>query len=178
MPIINKILALRYPKTKLILLALLSLNIIIYALVDTLMSAVDALAWVGLLLLYELEADENLIDISKNKLQTCRNSLITLVVVVFFSYVYQQEWLEVINALLWFTLIALLELEIRFPERVAAKLNQFKMINACVFVCLTAMVPAWLTQSSWLDAYDACLWIAAFAMIEVDIFHILPLRRP
>ncbi|WP_347989352.1 hypothetical protein [Methylomonas sp. AM2-LC] len=171
------ILSLRYPKTKLILLTLLSINIIAYALLDTLISALDALAWVGLLILYELEADENLANISKNTQETCRNSLIALVVLVFFGYVYQQEWLEVINALLWFTLIALLELEIRFPERVAVRQNQFKMINACVFICLTAMVPAWLIQSSWLDAYDACLWIVAFAMIEVDIFHVLPLRR-
>jgi hypothetical protein len=49
--------SLPYPKFKLALVVLLTLNATIFAMVDTLISAVDALVWLALLVLYELEAN-------------------------------------------------------------------------------------------------------------------------
>ena len=46
-----------YPKFKLAIVVLLIVNAVIYAIVDTLTSAVDALTWLMLLVLYELEAN-------------------------------------------------------------------------------------------------------------------------
>ena len=46
-----------YPKFKLAIVVLIAVNVVIYALVDNLIGAVDSLAWLMLLVLYELEAN-------------------------------------------------------------------------------------------------------------------------
>lgn len=173
---LNKIASLPYPKFKLAILALLTLNVFIYAVNDTMTSAVDALVWVALLLMFELETLKAA-PIAGRTLHWIRNVLITVIVLVFGSYIRDNEWLDVVNSLLWFALIALLELEVRWPRKVLEHQQVFWLITVAVFTGLVAMVAAWIWQADWLDAYDAALWIAAFATIEVDIFRFLQ-RKP
>jgi hypothetical protein len=161
-----------YPKFKLAILLLLTLDVVIYALVDTLNSAVDALAWLVLLVLYELEA-KGIAVFAENTLHAIRNGLIVLIALVFVNYVQDKEWLDVVNSALWFVLIALLELEIRWPDKVFKYRQAYRMATVTVFGGLIIMVIAWAWQSAWLGVYDATLWIVAFAFIEVDIFHLL-----
>jgi len=167
---------LSYPKFKLAILALLTLNIGIYAAVDTLTTAVDALVWVILLVMFELETVKAA-PFNETTLHAVRNVLIVVIALVFGSYVRDNEWLDVLNSLLWFGLIVLLELEVRWPTLVARHRQLFWLITLAVFAGLVGMVVAWLMQSEWLDAYDALLWITAFGVIEVDIFHFLKLTR-
>ncbi len=167
---------LSYPKFKLAILALLTLNIGIYATVDTMTTAVDALAWVILLVMFELETVKAA-PFAASTLHAVRNVLIVVIVLVFGSYIRDNEWLEVVNSLLWFALIVLLELEVRWPSLVARHRSAFWLMTVAVFVGLLGMVVAWLMHSDWLDAYDALLWIVAFGVIEVDIFHFLQLKR-
>jgi hypothetical protein len=47
-----------YPKFKLAILVLLTLNAVIYGIVDTLTSAIDASVWLVLLVLYELDTND------------------------------------------------------------------------------------------------------------------------
>jgi hypothetical protein len=47
-------------------LLLLALNALIYALVDTLTGAIDAIAWLMLLILYEVETNQNNRAITKS----------------------------------------------------------------------------------------------------------------
>ena len=167
-----------YSGGKLLILALLSLNVFIFAIYDTLISAIDALSWVILLLMYELEAIPGLKHrLTENQQRTIRNGLIVVILAVFFSYLGGSEWLDVINALLWFALIAFLELEIRYPEQVKQYEKLFWLSTVVIFFALVAMVVAWLWQSAWLNAYDAALWIAAFAIIEVDLFKFLQPKK-
>jgi len=173
----NDILSLNYPKFKLAILGLLALNVLIYAMVDTLTSAADALAWLVLLVMFELEAADNRALIAENTLHAIRNVLIAVIVLVFISYIHADEWLDVINGILWFALIALLELEIRWPKKVTKHKQGFWAATIAMFIALIGMVAVWLWRSEWLDAYDAALWIAAFAVIEVDIFRFLQLKR-
>lgn len=172
----NTLLALPYPKYKLTILALLSLNVFIYPLVDTWVSAVDALAWVILLVMFELET---LKDFAPNQatLHKIRNGLIVVIALVLIIYLFDHEWLDIINSILWFGLIALLELEVRHPEKVQEYGRTFWIANIAVFAGLMSLVGVWAWQGSWLDAYDAALWIAAFGVIEVDIFRFLKLKR-
>lgn len=165
--------AFTYPKIKLLLLALLTINAVVYAIVDTWTSAIDATAWLILLIMYELEALNGRGPFSDSTLHTIRNALIAIIALVFFSYLNDSEWLDVTNSLLWFALIALLELEVRWPEKVTKYPQAFWLATVAVFIGVVGMVAVWLWQSAWLDAYDAALWIAAFAMIEVDIFQFL-----
>ena len=46
-----------YPKYKLAIVVLIAVNVVIYSAVDNLIGAVDTLAWLMLLVLYELEAN-------------------------------------------------------------------------------------------------------------------------
>lgn len=167
---------LSYPKFKLAILALLTLNIGIYAAVDTMTTAVDALVWVILLVMFELETVKAA-PFNETTLHAVRNVLIVVIALVFGSYVRDNEWLDVFNSLLWFALIVLLELEVRWRSLVEQHRQVFWLMTLAVFAGLIGMVVAWLMQSAWLDAYDALLWIAAFGVIEVDIFHFLKLTR-
>jgi hypothetical protein len=161
-----------YPRFKLVIVVLIALNAVIYAMVDTLTSAVDALVWLALLVLYELEAN-GAASMAKTTLHGIRNVLIAVIALVFVSYVHDSEWLDVINSALWFALIALLELEVHWPDKVFKYRQSYWLATLTVFTGLIAMVVAWISQSAWLDVYDAALWIVAFGSIEVDIFQLL-----
>ncbi len=166
-----------YPKFKLVILVLLTLNAVIYAIIGTLTSAVDALAWLVLLVLYELEAN-NAALVAENTSRRVRNVMIAFIGLVFVSYVHDREWLDVVNSVLWFALIALLEMEARWPNKAVEYRQSYWLATMTVFAGLIAMVIAWIIQSEWLAVYDATLWIVAFAFIEVDIFHLLQRKQP
>lgn len=164
---------LQYPLPKLVILALLSLNALIFALVDTLLSAADAMVWLVLLILYELESNSIELPVSERLMGWLRNVLITIIGLVFLGYLATGEVLDAVNSLLWFGLIAMLEIEVRWPELPARHEKSFWLTTLAIFVGLIVMAGLWLWQQAWLDAYDAILWIIAFGFIEVDIFHFL-----
>lgn len=168
---LNLISGLQYPKPKLIILALLTLNALIYVLVDTLTSSLDAITWLVLLVLYELEANNVSLPLSETALQQIRNGLISVIVFVFFSYLFDGEWLDVLNTLLWFALVVMLEMEVRRPEWVRQHSRFMWLTTLFIFLGLIAVAGLWFWQGAWLDAYDAFLWIAAFGFIEVDLFQ-------
>lgn len=169
----NTFASLQYPKPKLVILALLALNAIIFVLVDTLTSAADAMVWLVLLVLYELESTGIELPISSGAMQRIRDVLIVIIGLVFFSYLFSGEVLDALNALLWFGLIAMLEIEVRWPHLARHWKKTFWLTTIGIFVGLIAMAGLWLWQQAWLDAYDAILWIVAFGFIEVDIFHFI-----
>ena len=159
-----------YPKFKLIIVILLASNIGIYAVFDTLLSALDALVWLLLLVLYELEAN-GISVMTEVQLKSTRSCLIALIILVFVGYIQEREWLDVANAIFWFVLIALLEMEVRRPEKVYQYRKSYLLATVFVFAGLIAMVILWAWHSAWLDVYDATLWIVAFGCIEVDIIR-------
>jgi len=174
----NPFAALQYPKFKLAILVLLMLNTVIYAFVDTLTSTVDALVWLILLVMYELETNSNNLPISETIMQAIRYGLIALISLVFVSYLQDSEWLDVANSLLWFGLIAMLEFEVHKPALVMRHGHLFWLLTLTIFIGLIAMAVIWLWQGAWLDGYDAALWIVAFGLIEVDIFNFLKRKAP
>lgn len=175
---LNPFPSLQYPKSKCFILVLLTLNAAIYAVVDTLTTAIDAGTWLILLLIYELEASSSGLPISESILNKIRTGLIGVIGLVFFSYLHDSEWLDVSNSLLWFALIAIMEMEVRQPEIVFKYANLFWLLTIVIFSGLIAMSGIWLWQRAWLDAYDALLWIVAFGLIEVDLFHFLKRKQP
>jgi len=175
---LNPFPSLRYPKSKLLILILLTVNAGIYAVVDTVTTAIDAGTWLILLAIYELEANSDQLPVSEANLEKIRTGLIVVIVAVFFSYWHDSEWLDVANSLLWFALIAMMELEVRRPEIVLKHAGLFWLLTMAVFTGLIVMAAIWLWGQAWLDAYDALLWIVAFGMIEVDIFQFLKRKQP
>lgn len=170
--------ALQYPKTKLLILTLLTVNMIVYAVIDTLTTAIDAATWLVLLLIYEWEANGNGLPVAESTMKKVRTGLIAVIVSVFFSYLDDSEWLDVGNSLLWFALIAVMELEVRRPGIVMKHANLFWLLTLTIFAGLIGTAGIWLWQQAWLDAYDALLWIVAFGFIEVDLFDFLKRRQP
>lgn len=165
--------AIQYPKFKLAILALLALNAVIYGFTDTLTSFTDALVWLVLLVIYELEANNVELPLGETAMRHLRSSLIVVIGLVFGSYWRDNEWLDIANSALWFGLIAILETEVRWPEYVRRRERLFWLATIVTFAGLLAMAGIWLARGAWLDGYDALLWIVAFGFIEVDIFYLL-----
>lgn len=166
-----------YPWYKLVILALLSVNVLVFAIFHDPVSAVDSLCWVWLLVMFELEtvSDSSVCSTTQTR-RWIRNALIVVVLAVFGLYVQNNDWLDVCNAMFWFALIALLELELRCPQTVSAYSRSYRLVTLAVFTALLVMVAFWVARAAWLDAYDALLWIVAFAVIDVDIFKFLQLK--
>lgn len=172
----NHLSSVPYLKLKLAIVVLLTLNAIIYAWIDSLISAVDELAWLVWLVLYELEVN-GVIPMHQNTLHTIRSVLIAVIALVFVSYVHDSKWLDVVNSALWFTLIALLELEVRWTDKVFEYRQSYWLATVTVFAGLIAMPMVLAWQLAWMDVYDATLWMVAFATIERDIVQLLR-RKP
>lgn len=168
--------SLQYPKFKLAIVCLLGLNILFFALFDTLTSVFDQIVWLSLLILYEIEANGIAIA-GESTLNKARDALIVVMVLVFVSYAKSQDWLDVVNFLLWIGLIALLEVEVRWPHTILANPTAYWWSKMTIFSGLLLMVIAWTWQSAWLDAYDAALWIVAFITIEADLHQFME-RKP
>jgi hypothetical protein len=168
----NSLPSLQYPTFKLGIVLLLGINIFLYAFTDTLTNAVDEVAWLSLLILYELKAN-GIAFAPEDTLNKARDALIVAIILVFFSYAKSQEWLDAINFLLWIALIALLEVEVRRPELILNYPKFYWWSKVSIFSGLIGMVVAWAYHSEWLDMYDAALWLIAFITIESDIHQFL-----
>ena len=59
----------------------------------------------------------------------------------------------------------------RWPRRVVR--NQWAFVATAVLLYggLGGLVFAWAWRGEWLDAYDAALWLLAFAFIEMDVLR-------
>jgi hypothetical protein len=163
-------------KLRLTILVLLTLNSLLYALMGSFISAIDSFAWLALLLSFELETAAAPLPFDDSRLHQIRNGLIAVIVIVTLGYLLTGDILNLINSGLWLGLLALLEIEVREPTKVLE--NRMKVVAASfvIFAGLIGMVVAWGWMGSWLDAFNAGLWIFAFALIEVDIFRFLRLR--
>ncbi len=87
------------------------------------------------------------------------------------GYAYQNEWLDAVNTALWIAVVVLLEFEVRNPGAVARQSARFTATAVTLYAGLGALVLVWAWRGAWFDAYDAALWLTAFAMIEMDVLR-------
>lgn len=78
---------------------------------------------------------------------------------------------EGMDALAWFALLVLFEIETRFPRwtrgtRTATALDLLRF-SAAVAIAVAAF--AFVRESQWLDAINAWLWIGVVAVLELEI---------
>lgn len=162
-----------YPKYKLALFALLTLNAIYYGVADTLGRALDSGAWLVLLVLFELETEfgwHERIRQSTAAIHLARLAAIAAASVATLMYFIDLVWLDTINAVLWTGVIVLLEWEVRSPAMVAVRKREFIAATGVLYAGLAILVLVWAWTGAWFDAYDALLWLVAYATIEVDVF--------
>lgn len=165
--------ALHYSKLKLTILSLLSLNTVLFILAGSFVNAADSIVWLLLLISYDLESYNIKLPISNHALHQTRNILVCFIALIFFGYLLQGDIFAGINSLLWLALLVLLELETLKPNWKEANQTAYWAATAMVFMGLIALVFTWVSFGAWLDAYDASLWIAAFAIVEADLLRLM-----
>jgi len=164
-------------KLRITIALLLTLNALLYAALGSMISAIDAFAWLALLLSFELETAGLPDGFQETSLHKIRNGLLIMIGLVSLGYLLLGDLLNVANALFWFALIALLEIEVRAPQRVDQYKKSYWLASVIVFVGLVGMVVLAAWMGALLDAYNNALWLIAFALIEVDLFRFLKMRR-
>jgi hypothetical protein len=154
---------------------LLVANSVVFAVDGTAAEGLDAAAWLILLLLFELETAH------AARLST-RRALIAVhavrlgagaaVLAAAIGYVREEDWLDSANAWLWIAVVILLEFKVRFEQGLARHLRSVETVAAVLYLGLGALVLAWAWRGEWFDAYDATLWLVAFATIEMNVLAI------
>ncbi len=161
----------RYPKLKLAILMLLAIDVVSYAFVGTLPRFLDALAWMLLLVIYEVKSME-VVFISETIMSMVRNTLIAVIGWVLLRYFLDHQWLDVTNSALWFIMIILFELKMHWPSIVQQYQSVYNVTNLTVLAGLGIVAFFWLLDFAWLDAFDAVLWLVALAVIDLDVFKL------
>ncbi len=159
---------------KTLLFVLLGLNAIVYAAIGRSTEMLDAAAWYALLLLFELETRR------PHWTQLPRNALVlqilrmTAAAVIFWTaitFLREREWLDAVNAWLWIGVVTVLELEVRAPVWVTNHRKMAGCLSVTLYGALAMVAVAWFINGEWFDGYDAVLWIAAFALLEMELLQ-------
>ncbi len=156
------------------LFALLAVNAAVYAASGRFSEGLDALAWYLLLVLFELEArcpNWTRRPRIAGMLGLLRALAAIAVVAAAAAYLQEHEWLDATNALLWISVVLVLELGVRMPATMVRHRRTLTLGSSLLYAALAAVALTWLLRGEWLDGYDALLWIAAFALIELDLFR-------
>lgn len=156
------------------LFALLGCNAAAYILSGTWSEAVDTTAWLVLLVLYELETDFGGRFREGRTVAAFRGARLLAAAAVCaaaIGYIRNEEWLDAINSGLWIAIVILLEVEVRHPGAVAAHRGRYLGAVAALYAGLVSMVLTWFWRGEWFEAYDALLWLAALAVIEMNILE-------
>ena len=64
-----------------------------------------------------------------------------------------------------------IDIQVRHPGISARLRPVFTAGVAVLYTALAALVLAWAWRGEWFDAYDALLWLIAFATIEINILR-------
>lgn len=163
-----------YPAFKVAVFALLACNTAYYLIAGTLREALDATAWLTLLVFFALETGFGERFRARGAAIAIRGTRLAAAAAVIaagIGYVQQDEWLNAVNTGLWIAVVVLLEFEVRYPRAVSRRRTWFAATTVTLFAGLAALVLIWAWRREWLDAYDALLWLTAFAMIEMDVLR-------
>jgi hypothetical protein len=161
--------------------ALLAGNSAVFVLAGTASEALDAAAWLVLLALFELETGFGERFGQRHVATVIRAVRLAAAIAIgtaAVGYVHDHEWLDAINAWLWIAVVVLLEFEVRRPRTVALHRTGFSTAAAALYTGLAAVIPVWAWRGEWFDAYDALLWLAAFATIEINVLRIARREEP
>jgi hypothetical protein len=163
-----------YPWFKAAVFGLLACNTAVFLATGTASEALDAAAWLVLLASFELETGLN----GRFReapgpaiFRGVRLGAAVAILAAAIGYVGGGEWLDAINIGLWIAVVALLEFEIRRPLAVAAHRARFAAATMLLYAGLGVPILVWAGRGEWFDAYDALLWLVAFATIEIDVFR-------
>ncbi len=162
------------------LYALLAGNTAYYVVTGTLSEAIDAVAWLALLTLFALETGLAGRLSATGAVRTVRGLRLMAAAAVSaaaIGYLRDGAWLDLINTGLWIAVIVLLELDVR-QSTARPRRPWIRPTLTVLYAGLGGLVLIWAWRAEWFDAYDALLWLAAFAMIEMQVLQISRLPTP
>lgn len=160
--------------TRWTILLLLAANVAAYAVSGRASEVLDALAWFALLLLFTAETrwpDWAAVARNARLLDALRLAATAAVLWAALQFVNEGEWTDALNAWLWIGVVLVLELQVRAPDCAARWRRPLAVLSGSLYAALAAVAVVWLLQGEWLDAWDALLWIAAFALLELDLIR-------
>jgi hypothetical protein len=158
--------------TKAALFVLLLANTLYFALAGTTSEAIDAAAWLVLLALFMAETTFGYRFTTRRSELAVRATRLLAgagVMAATIGYVFEDDVLDAANAVLWILVVILLEVELRWPALVERKRLAVKLVTFALYGGLALLVVLWAAAGMWFDAYDALLWLLAFATIELDV---------
>jgi hypothetical protein len=159
---------------KAVLFLLLAVNTAYFVIYQTTAKGIDSAAWFTLLVLFEAETGFGgrlAIGRIKPAVRALRLLAALGVFAATIGYVFEDNVLDAANSVLWIGVVVLLELEVRFPGFAARRRSGFSMAAAVLYGMLGLLVVVWAASAMWIDAYDAALWLTAFATLELDILR-------
>jgi hypothetical protein len=159
---------------KAVVFALLVLNTGIYLGSGSFSEGLDSIAWLTLLALFLLETGPGealRAGPALTAVHAFRLIALAAVGAAAAGYFYEGEWLDAANTGLWIAVVVLLELGVRRPDIVAAHRVRFSVAAAALYAGLIAIAFVWLARGELFDAYDAALWLVAFAAIEMNVLE-------
>src|SRR5262245_27912955 len=128
------------------LFTLLACNAVIYATSGTFSEMLDSIAWLVLLVLYELETDFGLGAHGGWAARTVRGGRLiaaTAVVAAAAGYVGEREWLDAINTGLWLALVIIFEWQVRFHAIATHRRMAFNTAVSLLYGGLAVLIAAW-----------------------------------
>jgi hypothetical protein len=159
-----------------VLFALLAVDTAYFAFSGSTSKALDAAAWLVLLVLYELE--NRSARTQRNEpgiaVRALRLAAAAGVIAATIRYVFEDNVLDAVNSVLWIGVVVLLELQFRRPALVQRARASFVTAGIVLYGGLALLVAAWAWRREWFDAYDALLWLLAFATIEMGALRPKP----
>lgn len=157
---------------KTIIFLLLSANAVWFALDESPSKGLDACAWLLLFALFVWEADYgNRPSAGRGRviLRGARLMAACAVIAAMVGYVFDDNALDAVNSIVWIAIVILLETELRFPAFAARRRYAFGMTALILYGTLCVLVLLWALEAMWMDAYDAVLWLIAFATLELTV---------
>ncbi|MEZ5756796.1 MAG: hypothetical protein R3D86_01090 [Emcibacteraceae bacterium] len=86
----------------------------------------------------------------------------------------QLAWADVINCFSWLLIVAILEIEVWYQlKQIVYKplIKTFLFIKTIIYITMFACAVYWGIDGSFLEFWDAMLWILAFVFIELNLFQ-------
>jgi hypothetical protein len=151
---------------------LLGANALYFAMSDSASKAVDSCAWLTLLALFEAETSFGRYLAGTHRQRAVRAARLIAaagVVAATIGYVFEDNVLDAANSVVWIFVVVLLEAQFRAPAFAARHRQAVNVVAATLYGGLGLLVIIWAAQGLWFDAYDAVLWLVAFATIELAV---------
>ena len=162
---------------KWLLFALLALNIVSFSLYGDWYEAVDTVAWLILLGVFQYESTtlREAYDSPRQRhlllgLQAIGYAMAVVVAAIYFI---EGDWIDFANSVVWLSVCALISYDVYAPGRYGGiEWRVRNAIKAALYAALVGFALLWGVEGDWLDCYDALLWVLCFAVVELNIFKV------